>query len=78
LDWGATVDPTDEWKETPLSNAALTGHFPVVRLLVERGADMRLKNEDGLNAADLARGKGYERVAGWLDSKRRRSKARTV
>jgi ankyrin repeat protein len=68
LDWGAKVDPLDEWNETPLNLAAWAGHLSVVKLLVERGADVRLKNDNGQTASDVARREGKEDVAEWLDS----------
>jgi ankyrin repeat protein len=42
LDGGVNMDPVKRWKITPLHLAAQNGH-----LLVERGADDRLKDEDG-------------------------------
>jgi ankyrin repeat protein len=38
------VDPTDELKDTPLHDAARWGHLSVAKLLVERGADVRMRN----------------------------------
>jgi len=39
----------------------------VVKLLVERGADVRLKNDFGQTASDVARRWGNRAVAEWLD-----------
>jgi len=47
LDWGTKVDPTDDWKDIPLHDAARSGYLSVVKLLVERGADVRLKDNEG-------------------------------
>jgi hypothetical protein len=54
---------------TPLHQAALTGHFDVVRLLVERGAQLDLKDiqYDG-TAADWAEHAGRDEIAGYLRS----------
>ena len=68
LDWGAKVNPLDKWRDTPLHDAARLGHLSVVKLLVERGADVRLRNDNGQTASDMARSKGKEDVADWLDS----------
>jgi ankyrin repeat protein len=68
LDWGAKVDPVDQWKYTPLHHAARKGHLSVVKLLVERGADVRVKNGRGQTASDMARSEGKKDVAEWLDS----------
>ena len=54
-------------KYTPLHYAALSGYLSVVKLLVERGANVRLKDEKGRTASALARGNGYKNVAEWLD-----------
>ena len=40
----------------------------VVKLLVERGADVSVKGKDGLTASDVARKMGHKDVADWLDS----------
>ena len=43
-----------------------------MKLLVERGADVRQKDKDGLTARDLAWMQGKEDVAEWLDSAKER------
>jgi ankyrin repeat protein len=68
LDWRAEVDPEVRWKETALHDAADNGHLSVVKLLVERGADIRFKNTSGWTAANHARNKGHKAVADWLAS----------
>jgi ankyrin repeat protein len=68
LDWGAKVDPLNMSKDTPLHYAAFAGNLSLVKLLVWRGADVSLKNDDGQTACDVARSKGREDVAEWLDS----------
>jgi len=40
----------------------------VVKLLVERGADVRVRNNEGQTASDMARSEGKADVAEWLDS----------
>ena len=47
------------------------GHLSVVKLLVKRGEDIRLKNVDGKTANDVARGEEKEYLANWLDPVRR-------
>jgi len=38
-----------------------------VKLLVKRGADVRVKSDFGQTASDVARSEGREDVAKWLD-----------
>jgi ankyrin repeat protein len=54
-------------KYTPLLEAARGGHLSGVKLLVERGADVRVKNVFGCNAGEEARSFGKKDVAEWLD-----------
>jgi ankyrin repeat protein len=58
----------DNRKDTPLHVAARAGNLSVVKLLVERGADVRLKDVDGQTASEWARYERQEHVAEWLDS----------
>jgi ankyrin repeat protein len=63
LDWGEG----GYCGQTSLHEAGQCGHLSVVKLLVERGADVRLKNDNGQTASDLARSEGRQDVAEWLD-----------
>ena len=56
-------------KNTPLHSAVWSGNLSVIKLLVERGADIRLKNVDGQTASDVAWSMGYKEMADWLDSR---------
>ena len=61
-----------EWKDTPLHGVTLAGHLSLVKLLVDRGADVMLKNDNGETARDIVRGKGKLDMAEWLDRVSRR------
>jgi ankyrin repeat protein len=65
-DCRAKVDPLDMWKYTALHRAALAGRLSLVKLLVERGADVRLKNNNGQTASDVACSDGKKMwQSGW-------------
>jgi ankyrin repeat protein len=68
LDWRAKVDPLDKWKDTPLHDAARLEYLSVVKLLVETGADVRLRNNKGQTASDVAWCNGMLDMAEWLNS----------
>jgi len=63
LDRGAPVDARSPNGTTPLMMAARYGHERSVELLVRRGADLRLRNQLDLGAADFAREAGREALA---------------
>ena len=50
----ADVNTCDPQGSSPLHYAALLGSEPIARLLVEAGADLSLKDEDGLTAVQVA------------------------
>ena len=49
LDWGADVDTQDDFGATPLMSAVILGELALVKWLVERGANLELKNINGEN-----------------------------
>jgi ankyrin repeat protein len=67
LDKGAHIDAVSPNRTTPLMMAARHGPEESLDLLIARGADSRLRNDKGLNAADLARQVGRESLAARLD-----------
>ncbi|MFS2116694.1 ankyrin repeat domain-containing protein [Herbaspirillum frisingense] len=72
LDASAYVDaesPDD--KMTPVMLAAMRGRVAAVEVLRDNGADLTLKNKDGLTAMDLARRYGQEGVIDALNEKPR-------
>ena len=53
--------------QTAVMMAALFGHTDIVRLLAERGADLRLKDASGNTAESLARQQGNAAMLALLD-----------
>jgi uncharacterized protein len=62
LEHYAYIDAESPNKTTPLMMAARAGHGATVKLLIDEGADSRLKNEAALTAADMARIRGFKDV----------------
>jgi len=64
LDHGAAIDAVDdEFRSTPLGLAARWGRKELVRLLVERGADVNLAGADWARPLAWAERRGYEQIA---------------
>ncbi len=55
LDASAYIDAESPNMTTPLMMAARGGHILTVKLLIDEGADLTLKNDQGLSALDLAK-----------------------
>lgn len=67
LDRGARIDAPSPNRSTPLMLAARYGDERSALLLVQRGADAKVRNDRALNAADFARLGGRESLARRLD-----------
>jgi ankyrin repeat protein len=65
----ATVDAESPNKTTPLMMAARRGDRETVELLVNRGADISLKNMQGWNAIDFANETEMRQIASYLTEK---------
>lgn len=66
LERGARIDARSPNGSTPLMMAARYGAEDSALLLLQRGADARLRNQRELAAADFARQAGREQLAGQL------------
>ena len=51
---GAIVDSLSTGNTTPLMMAVQSGNEPLIKLLLDKGADIQLKNSQGLTAMDIA------------------------
>jgi ankyrin repeat protein len=51
---GATVDAMSLGNTTPLMMAVQSGNEQLVKLLLDKGADLQLRNNNGLSAIDIA------------------------
>jgi hypothetical protein len=56
------LDPTDAQRNTPLHAAVEPGHFPVAKLLFQRGADITARNAAGETPVDIAIRKKHEAI----------------
>jgi ankyrin repeat protein len=52
LDRGASIDARDQWGDTPLIVACAKGNTATAKLLIERGADATLKDQEGRTARE--------------------------
>ncbi len=69
IDAGANVNATDnEENWTPVMMAAAEGQLEVVKLLVEKGADLAMVDVDGESSFDFAQSKGHQEVAAYIQS----------
>lgn len=69
LDASAYIDAGSPNQTTPLMMAAREGKILTVKLLLDSGADARLKNDVGMNAIDFARKFDHEDIAVGLTSR---------
>ncbi len=63
LEAGASAAAVQQGGFTPLHEAALRGHAPLVELLLAHGADPDARNADGKTPRDCARDAGHDALA---------------
>ena len=51
---GASIDSLSQGNTTPLMMAVQSGNEVLVKLLLDKGADLQLRNSQGLSAIDIA------------------------
>jgi uncharacterized protein len=65
---GAEVNVAQEGGWTPLQQAAAHGYTPLVKYLLDHGADIQAKANDGRTAFDLASGAKHQETAALLQA----------
>lgn len=75
LEHHAHIDAFSPNHTTPLMMAARGGHIYIAKLLLDTGADVFLKNDLGLNAADFAERYQHAEIATGLRSRMRKLEA---
>lgn len=68
-DHKAKVNVQDKTKQTPCHIAAYNGDLDVVETLVEAGADLALKDEDGVTILEYAKEEGHKDIVRFLKKK---------
>lgn len=71
LDAGAPANERQSGGSTPLMSAAQNGDGPVLDLLLDRGADPGLKDDEGRSAADHADRAGHDAIVKRLNEHQR-------
>nr|WP_311529007.1 ankyrin repeat domain-containing protein [uncultured Ralstonia sp.] len=72
LDHAAYVDAESPNASTPLMMAAMGGHITTVKLLLDEGADMNLRNQQKMDVIDFAKRYHQDEIAAGLESRRRK------
>jgi hypothetical protein len=67
LDAGVNVDARDEYGWTPLMSAACAGHEFILKLLIDRGANVNALERGRRKAVDLARAKNHLSLVAFLE-----------
>jgi len=63
LDEGSDIDFQDSYGWTALMYAAWKNHILTAHALLDRGAEIKIKNYDGETAIDIANNEGYEEMS---------------
>lgn len=60
------INKADKDGYTPLMDASKKGHIEKIRWLLEHGADVNIKDNEGKTALDIAQTKGFTEIADLL------------
>ncbi len=72
LDHAAYIDAESPNATTPLMMATMSGHITTVKLLLDEGADMNLRNQQKMDVIDFAKRYHQDEIAAGLESHRRK------
>ncbi|MCO5398763.1 ankyrin repeat domain-containing protein [Ralstonia soli] len=72
IDHAAYIDAESPNATTPLMMAAMGGHITTVKLLLDEGADMNLRNQQKMDVIDFAKRYHQDEIAAGLESRRRK------
>lgn len=72
IDHAAYIDAESPNATTPLMMAAMGGHITTVKLLLDEGADMNLRNQQQMDVIDFAKRYHQDEIAAGLESRRRK------
>jgi ankyrin repeat protein len=72
------VDAIDRYGRTPMFYAALSGQSLLAILLIDRGADLSIRDRDGATARDLAEAAGRSDLVSLLDAAKAAGKSGPV
>ena len=67
MQWGGDVNAANDVGYTALHGAAFRGTNEVVKLLVEKGARMDVKNQEGRLPVNMAEGMHIRAWHGWVE-----------
>lgn len=72
LDHAAYIDAESPNATTPLMMVVMGGHITTVKLLLDEGADMNLRNQQKMDVIDFAKRYHQDEIAAGLESRRRK------
>jgi hypothetical protein len=71
---GADINTKDKTGNTPLMHAVINWQYDAIRMLVENGADLSIKDNYGLTVIDKAKFRGLTSVASFLEGQLEKKK----
>lgn len=69
LNFGADVNAKGQFGQTPILTATVVGNIPILELLLDRGGDLTMINDNKLSALHIAVQQEWPRTVRWLLNK---------